>query len=181
MLLMRIARLAAAALFSLAAVHAVRLTIAESRGLPHDSPRSSAAWIAIGLAAEESGSVDAAEHALLEAARIDHQYVPAWTLANFYFRRADPAHFWPWAQIAARLAYDDLAPLLQLADALDPDPAHLLDRLGDTPALHRAYLDFLIGRNRLDAAQIVARRMEGEPDSPKRVADLHARMRAHGP
>ena len=166
---------AGSALFLFAAAHAVRLGIGELGGGRRNSPPSSAAWIAAGLAAEESGDFAAAERDLLEAARIDHQYLPAWTLANFYFRRGD-AQFWPWARMAAGLAYDDLAPLLQLADAQESDAARLLDRLGDSPRLHRAYLDYLIGKGHLESAQVVAARMAGEPGSGARLADLRKRL-----
>ena len=141
-------RLAAAALFLFAAVHGARLAVAEYRGLPHDSPRSSASWIAEGLAAEEAGDFTRAERALLEAARIDRQYLPAWTLANFYFRRGAAEKFWPWARHAARMAYDDRAPLVRLAYELEPDPHKILDRLGDTRQLQRALRDVLASNSR---------------------------------
>ena len=35
---------------------------------------------------------------LLESARRDKQYAPAWALANFYFRQDQPRQFWPWAR-----------------------------------------------------------------------------------
>jgi len=136
-------RFAAAGLVVFAAASPARLAIAEWRGLPHDSPRSSAAWIAEGLTAEEAGDLLHAERALHEASRIDRQYLPAWTLANFYFRRGDAGRFWPWARHAARMAYDDRAPLVRLAYELEPDPRKILDRLGDTPQLQRALRDVL--------------------------------------
>jgi hypothetical protein len=136
-------RLAAITLVLFAAAHAARLTLAEFRGIPHDSPRSSDSWIAEGLAAEEARDYAHAERALLEAARIDRQYLPAWTLANFYFRRNDPEHFWPWARHAARMAYDDRAPLVRLAHEFEPDPRRILDRLGDTPELRRGIRDII--------------------------------------
>jgi tetratricopeptide (TPR) repeat protein len=57
------------------------------------NPRSSAAWIELGLLEEADDDFPAAECSLRQAERIDHQYLPAWTLANFYFRRADHAQF----------------------------------------------------------------------------------------
>ena len=84
------------------------------------NPRLARDWIARGLAAEREQNFDAAEHYLLEAAHIDKRYLPAWTLANFYFRRTRNDRFWKWARPAAILAYDDLRPLLDLAHAIDP-------------------------------------------------------------
>jgi tetratricopeptide (TPR) repeat protein len=125
------------------------------------NPRSSAAWIALGLL-EETNDWSAAEKALRQAALLDHQYLPAWTLANFYFRRANREQFWVWADRAASLAYDDLQPLLRLCDQFEPDAALMLAHFHDPGRLRAPYLNFLIGNNRLDAAQQVARAMLGE-------------------
>jgi tetratricopeptide (TPR) repeat protein len=165
------APLAALGFFSFALAMLVRLAFDES--VPAN-PYSSSAWIDRGLAVEHAGNLIDAENALLEAARVDHQYLPAWTLANFYFRRGQAESFWPWAARAAALNYDDLRPLLKLCDLIEPDPGASLDHLGDTPRNEHAYLDFLIGQNRLDAAQQVARRMlaRHDPRETPRLADL---------
>jgi len=120
-----------------------------------------------------------AEVELLQAARVDHQYVPAWTLANFYFRRGDPANFWPWAQKAAARTFDDYRPLLRLADVLEPSPREVAIRLGSGPPLLRAYLDVLIGAGRLDAAQEIAAllNLHHDPSDVARLADLADRRR----
>jgi len=156
----------------------MRLSVATWRGVEPARPHSSAALIDAGLLAEEAGDYAGAEGSLLEAARIDRQHLPAWSLANFYFRRGDPASFWTWARRAAVLSYHEPTLLLRLCDELEPRPAVVLERIGDTPRMHRAYLDFLIGRNRLSDAQEVARRMDGEPGSEGRLDALAARLRA---
>jgi tetratricopeptide (TPR) repeat protein len=120
------------------------------------NPRLSSAWIHLGLDAEADGNLQDAETELLRAARVDHLYLPAWTLANFYFRRSDAPKFWLWAKQAAKLTYDDYRPLLRLADALDTSPSRVATRLGDGEPLLRAYLDLLINAHRLDAAREVA-------------------------
>jgi hypothetical protein len=167
-----------AAFFLFAAADSIRLSADAWRGVQPERPRASSSWIDAGLEAEQSGDYAGAEHSLLEAARMDRQHLPAWTLANFYFRRGDAARFWPWAQRAAALTYDDLTLLLRLCDELEPRPIAVLEHIGDTPRIHRAYLDFLIGRNRLADAQEIARRMEREPGSEARLADFAARLRA---
>ena len=43
-----------------------------------------------GLAAETRGDAALAEKWLQEAATVDRQYEPRWTLANFYFRQSQP-------------------------------------------------------------------------------------------
>ncbi|MGA3201304.1 MAG: hypothetical protein ABSF12_02290 [Bryobacteraceae bacterium] len=119
----------------------------------------STAWVSLGLLDDGAGDPAEAERCLLRAARIDHQYLPAWTLANFYFRRGNHELFWEWARRAALLTYDDFLPLLRLCDQFEPDPARMLRHIGELRRIGASYLDFLIGENRLDAAQQVARGM----------------------
>jgi len=146
------------------------------------NPRLAIAWIHLGLDAEAEGNLAEAEIDLLRGARVDRQYVPAWTLANFYFRRGDAASFWPWARKAAALTFDDYRPLLRLADLLEPSPREVATRLGGNPPLLRAYTDVLIGAGRLDAAQEIASLLAArhDPSDQSRLADLADRVnRAH--
>ncbi len=146
------------------------------------SPRASEAWIALGLEYERRWRMPEAEQALLEAARIDHQHLPAWTLANYYFRRNARPQFWKWAARAAALTYDDHRPLIRLAAQFESDAKTLLACLEAGPGLTRAYLDFLIGQGRLDAASEAARVLEGfgDPSDRKRLEALKERQRASG-
>ena len=133
----------------------------------HANPRLSPAWIAKGLAEERAKTPVVAERDLLQAAFVDHQYLPAWTLANFYFRQNRPAPFWIWARRAAALTYDDFRPLLALAQALEADPRVVIANLaggragGEASSLRArlldADLDYLVEQARLDQAQQVAR------------------------
>jgi len=146
-------------LFGFALFLTIRLAVAEARlrlypelAPPNQlrvavtlNPRLAIAWIQLGLDAEGEGNLAEAEIDLLQAARVDRQYVPAWTLANFYFRRGDAANFWPWARKAAARTFDDYRPLLRLADVLEPSPHEVAIRLGGSPPLTRAYMDVLIG------------------------------------
>ena len=149
------------------------------RAALRDDPRLSLAWIRLGLLVEQDGNLKEAEADLLNAARVDRQYLPAWTLANFYFRRGDPENFWPWAQRAAALTFDDYRPLLRLADDLDSSPREVARRLGGGAPMLRAYLDLLIGAGRLDAAQEVALLLAArrDPSDRARLADLAARRK----
>src|SRR5713101_3857997 len=135
--LARLAALAALAFFGFATSIVIRLAVNES--VPAD-PHASSAWITAGLAAERAGNFSDAERALLKAAEADRQYLPAWTLANFYFRRNRSESFWPWAARAAALNYDDLRPLLKLCDLIEPDPRLSLDRLRGTARIEHAYV-----------------------------------------
>lgn len=121
------------------------------------NPRLGSAWIALGLAAEHDRRFEAARAELLEAARVDHRYLPAWTLANFFFRRNDVPDFWLWARRAAALTYDDPRPLLRLAHSLERDEVTLLDALGAGDKFIRADLDSLVASRQWTAAQQSAR------------------------
>ena len=114
--------------------------------------RQTSARIALGLLQEHAGNFGSAEQTLLQAAHYDRQYLPAWTLANFYFRRGSADRFWQWARRAAQLNDDNPRPLLRLASLLEHDPAIVLDRLKGGDNLPYAYLDLLIGAGRLDSA-----------------------------
>ncbi len=128
-----------------------------------ENPRFSSAWITLGIEAERAGDPAGAEAMLLEAARVDHQFLPAWTLTNFYFRRGDPSSFWPWAKRAAALTFDDYRPLLQLCDRLNPHPAEVIERLTGGPLLMRAYIDLLIGEHRQSEAEAVSGLLRPKP------------------
>jgi hypothetical protein len=117
------------------------------------NPRLTSARIALGLLEEGKGDFVSAEQTLLQAAHYDRQYLPAWTLANYYFRRENADNFWQWARRAAQLNNDNPRPLLRLASLEEPDPKNVLDRLQAGDNIAYAYLDLLIGSGRLDAAQ----------------------------
>jgi len=142
------------------------------------NPRLSSAWIQLGLDAEADGNLPEAETDLLRAAGVDHLYVPAWTLVNFYFRRDDEPRFWPWAKRAAELTSDDYRPLLRLADSLDTSPQRVATRLGGGAPLLRAYLDLLINAHRLDSAQEIAGMLAArhDPTDQERLAAFAERL-----
>ena len=124
------------------------------------SPRQVSVWIARGLAAERAGDFEEAESALTQAARLDGQYLPAWTLTNYYYRRQNRERFWRWARAAAEMTYDDFRPLFRLCDALEPDDAAVADRLGDGRSMLRAHVTYLAGEGRrLAAAEVSAWRL----------------------
>jgi tetratricopeptide (TPR) repeat protein len=142
------------------------------------NPRLASAWIQMGLDAEAEGNLPEAEIDLLQAARVDHLCLPAWTLANFYFRRGDQDNFWPWARLATALTYDDYRPLLRLADTLKTHPQEVATRLGGSSPMLRAYLDLLIGAGRLGPAREIARLLDArhDPADHDRLADFARRL-----
>ena len=140
----------------------------ELRAAVRLNPRLASAWIQLGLDAEADGNPQEAETDLLQAARVDRLYLPSWTLSNFYFRRGDPEKFWPWAERAARLTFDDYRPLLRLADSFETSPEQVAIRLGGGAPLLRAYLDLLINAHRPDSAREIARLLAARHDPADR-------------
>jgi tetratricopeptide (TPR) repeat protein len=124
------------------------------------NPRDSPAWMALGVMAERDDDMDQAADCFLKAEEVDRQHLPAWTAANFFFRRADDLQFWQAAARAAALSYDDPAPLIELADHREPNAIAALQRLGDTASLERGYLYFLIDQSRWWEAEEAAARLE---------------------
>ncbi len=91
------------------------------------SPMSSAPRIRLGLAAEIRGENATAERWLLEAASIDRQYEPRWTLANFYFRQQREDQFWKSMREALEISYGDRRPAFDLCWRMG-DAATILTR-----------------------------------------------------
>jgi hypothetical protein len=118
-------------------------------------PFDSDILMTLGLREEFEGDRIAAERELVRAAEVDHQFKPAWTLANFYSRHDEPAK--AWGMIKRILALDplgfDLAPVFDLSWRLDGDNsariADAIPKYGPKPV---QYLAFLMATNRADAA-----------------------------
>jgi hypothetical protein len=132
------------------------------------NPRDSSARIRLGLAAEQRGDLARAERDLLEAARIDRQFDPRATLANYYFRRNAPEPFWRWARDAFAVGYGDLTPLYRLCWRMTDDPAVVRAALSGDHVTLSSYLGFLLGEDRLDAAAPVGREVGAQATAADR-------------
>ena len=134
-------------------------------------PANATVWVRLGLSAEMRGDLGAAERSLLRAARASRQFEPRWTLANYYARRADPAHFWPWARDSLLMAYADLNPVFQLCWSMSQDSTVILEcAVPPRRSVLNAYLGFLLRENKLAAAQPVAARLAALATSEDRPA-----------
>ena len=141
------------------------------------NPRLSEAWMAQGLRSEMHGNSAQGEKELLEAARVDGTFKPAWTLANFYLRQGNAEKFWPMAQRCLRLvephrddsAGYDAEPIFDLCWRLsDSVPTIQALAIPQHAFVHLAYVGYLINQAKPDAA-IAAwnafRSGSGEPKS----------------
>jgi hypothetical protein len=108
---------------------------------------AASSWIQLGLLSEAGNDLPGAEEALLQAASVDATFLPGWSLANFYFRRENPARFWYWAQKAAQMDPDDAAPLFRLAWYVSPNAGEIASRLQiKRPLLAVQFVNFLMAQ-----------------------------------
>src|ERR1022692_4554754 len=134
----------------------------------------SQSWVELGLRAEVAGDLAAAERSLLRAASVDLQYLPSWSLVNYYFRRGDSERFWFWARQATQMAYGDLAPLVTLCWKVTSDGALIEQKLDIHKAdLEANYLTYLTNQNRIEPMTHAATRLlawNREADAPVLLA-----------
>jgi hypothetical protein len=121
------------------------------------NPLDSSAWIRMGLRAELLGNTTIAQRDLLQAAKVDKQYDPRWTLANFYARQQRPAEFWE--SIRQVLTFDqiDLRPAFDLCWNFTGDAAHIARLLPQSEPVLRQYLAYTIATTRAEAAGAAAK------------------------
>jgi len=94
---------------------------------------------------------------LKQAVVVDHQYMPAWTLAGYYVRSDQPDKFWPVVQhllLLDPLAVD-LRPLFDLCWRETEDPAKIASVLPRRESILVPYLQFLVQTKRIDAAALL--------------------------
>jgi hypothetical protein len=130
------------------------------------NPLSSAPRIRVGLAAELRGDAPSAERWLLDAAAVDHQFEPRWTLANFYFRQDNREEFWKWMRAALEASYGDRTPAFDLCWRVSGDAGEIFRRaIPDAHEVTAAYLGYLAQTNRLAGTWEVARRLAAFHDA----------------
>ena len=138
------------------------------------NPSDARSWIELGLRSEADGKMDRAEQYLLRAAEADRQYLPRWTLVNFYFRRKDAEKFWAWARMAAEMVYGDPASLFRLCGQV-AESGDLIDRIGIArPEVRASYLAYLMDRAPADMILPAARKVLED----EREADVAVLMAA---
>lgn len=122
------------------------------------APLSSAPRIRLGLAAETSGDFPAAERYLLEAARVDRQFEPRWTLANFYFRQTRADEFWKWMRAALNVSYGNRMRAFDLCWRMSQDAQEIFERaIPIQSEVLGAYLAYLLEQHRSVAGPVAVR------------------------
>jgi len=133
------------------------------------NPWDARSWIELGLNAEAEGDRTTSLQYLLRAVEVNQEFLPRWTLANYYFRHDDVAMFWSWTRSAAKaMIPGDALPLFRLCGKVQED-GMLIDRLEiRNPGVRAAYLSYLLDQDRVDLIAPVLHRLLEE----KREADV---------
>jgi tetratricopeptide (TPR) repeat protein len=134
------------------------------------NPLSSAPRIRLGLAAEARGDFSRAEKWLLDAARVDRQFEPRWTLANFYFRHERPAEFWKWMRAALEVSYGDRSLAFDLCWRVTQNAEEVLAQaIPDRHDVLAAYLYYVLDRRHeaVSAAALKLAALHDRSDSPE--------------
>lgn len=127
------------------------------------SPRNWKAWMDLGLQEEINGNYAAAERDLLHATEVSREYIPRWTMANYYFRRNDPERFWPWARKSLELSSGELQAIFRMCWTLNrgEDP-QIHNVIPERPAVLDQYLGWLTNESKFEAASKVVDRLPKE-------------------
>ena len=124
------------------------------------NPYDATAWIQLGLYYEAKNRFSDASQCLHQAAHVDHTFLPAWSLANFYFRQNNSVQFWYWIHQASRLVPEDASPLFRLCWHFTDDGKEIERQLDlSRPDMQAQYINFLISENRIEAVEPVALRL----------------------
>ena len=117
-------------------------------------PLNANLFMALGLREEFGGHLKEAERYLVHAAEIDHTVKPAWTLANFYFRNAQPDKSWPMIRRALNLnplAFDP-TPIFDLCWNETGDSKKVLELMPSRGLVSLQYLLYLMNKQKVQAA-----------------------------
>ena len=137
------------------------------------SPQRSVIWIQLGLEAEARKDYDEAERCLKQAVRLDRDFIPLWTLTNYYFRRADAHDFFALATQTLAWANGEFEPVFGMCWNLAPDSDQILQNvLPNRVEVIGAYLKWLCDQNHLDSAGPVARKLLDSYPQQSRAALL---------
>lgn len=119
------------------------------------NPLDSSVLMTLGMREEFRGDNVNAERYLIRAAEVDHQFKPAWTLANYYSRANQPEKGWPMIERILKLdpLGFDPTPVFELCwrEAAN-NPRKILGIIPKNGHKPVQYLAFLMGTQRTEAA-----------------------------
>jgi hypothetical protein len=118
------------------------------------------AWTRLGLLTEmQNGDVAGAEKDFLQAAEVNHMFMPRWTLANFYYRQQNVAEFFRWSRLALEVTPYASEPIFSQMWAITQDEGLLSAAIPDRPRIILQYAWFLANNRHFDAVPPVIDRL----------------------
>jgi len=116
------------------------------------NPRSAEVLTEAAIMREMNGDLPGAERLLLRAEHFNQMWLPRWSLANFYFRRNQPADTLKWAKLALSRAYGDRRATFRLCRQAGASDQMLLNDIiaPDEPGNLSAFLYWITEEDRLD-------------------------------
>lgn len=144
-------------------------------------PRDSAVLRSLATRAELRGDGSEAEDLLLQAAAVDHTFLPQWSLANFYLRTGQQARFWPAVRSCLAIIDPrttdfrkvDPEPVFDLCWRTTSEPKRILAEIPSTRSMLLPYLRYLVKAGRVDAAvETLPKTLEFAPSTSELSAYL---------
>jgi hypothetical protein len=130
------------------------------------NPFDAQSWIQLGLAAEmEQHDIASAERYYLQAWRVNHMFLPRWTLTNFYFRQNKPAEFFHWAQATLLITPYPADPVFAQMWRMNQDPSEVAGHIPNRPGILLQYASFLANAHRYATVPPIVRRLVTAPGS----------------
>ena len=107
-------------------------------------------FIDLGLETERAGDFDTARRYLLEAARLSNEFLPPWTLANYYFRRDNMPECVKWLRRAIEIGTADMRPAFRLLSLAGVSSSEMANTLPRTRHVFIPLLDWAVSDGRMD-------------------------------
>jgi tetratricopeptide (TPR) repeat protein len=109
------------------------------------------AWIRLGFLAEmREGDNATAERCYLQAANVNHMFLPRWTLANFYFRQQRRDAFLHWTKETLAVTPYASDPVFAQMWQMTQDEETIESAIPDVPRILLQYAWYLAGSKRFD-------------------------------
>ncbi len=123
------------------------------------NPFDADSWMQLGMTAEmQQHDVASAERYFLQAAAIDHMFLPKWTLTNFYFRQQREDPFFRWARATLVITPYLPDPVFEQMWLISQDARQIAAAIPDRSFILLFYTSFLSKTNRYaEIAPIVQR------------------------
>lgn len=111
-------------------------------------PFDARSWIQLGLTTEmQQHDAPTAELDYLSAARVNHMFLPRWTLTNFYFRRQREPEFFHWAKATLEITPYSPDPVFAQMWLMRPNADRIAKAIPESPRILLLYAAFLSNAN----------------------------------